>query len=296
MQTQILVLDDDQTLLSIIQHVLRAAGHKCFMASSPETALQFAAVHDEIKVIITDIYMPRMDGFQFVKALKDMCLHRLPPQILMLTGEPSVQTAIDALRIGACDFLTKPVSPEELVTAVRRAIERANSTPNQALATAMGVPGIPDLIHHAQELVDKLQAASMAQVHDAAMNPMHNGLVVPESSMLDTMIALRQIMCRISDKHLDDHAWDLLLEIARSENEGREISVSDLMISGTGASSTTLLRRINMLEKLGYVAKKPDPKDGRRDFVILTPKGQELITSFLRQAVQQAGLPFSQPL
>lgn len=88
-------------------------------------------------------------------------------------------------------------------------------------------------------------------------------------------------------RDLDELGWDLLIELAQAEHRDLRRSVSDLMVSTVAASSTTVLRRVNELDELGYVAKSPDPSDARRDFVALTPKGRALLADFLQRAREQ---------
>jgi DNA-binding MarR family transcriptional regulator len=106
----------------------------------------------------------------------------------------------------------------------------------------------------------------------------------PRLEVLDTIEQLRRLRSRFEQHRLDDVAWDLLLELLRAERLRQRLSVSGLAISVTGVSVTTSLRRIHELTTREYMERLADPADARRDFVILTPKSQALLTDYLAQA------------
>lgn len=277
-----LVLDDDSTLLTLLAESLTAAGFRCLVAKSPTTALRICGEYSGIKVIVSDVFMPHMNGLEFINALRSNGHHASIPQVLFLTGHPSMQTAIDALRLGASDFLTKPVRPRELIEAVQRALRRA-------MLPQSNSPLFPcnDIAHLAQQaslLAERLRHMAsppnvMTEIATLSSEP-----ALSDTSLLDILGVFRELQSRLSGGKLDDIAWDLLLELARAKLQDQTLSVSDLMILQTNASSTTILRRINKLDDLGYVQKLQDPADGRRDFVVLTPSGSDLIDRFLFHA------------
>jgi DNA-binding HxlR family transcriptional regulator len=103
-------------------------------------------------------------------------------------------------------------------------------------------------------------------------------------SVLDAIEGLRKLRRHYDDHKLDDVAWDLLLEMLRAEQKQMRLSVSALTISIPGVSSTTSLRRVSELTARGYIERVPDARDGRRDFVRLTPKARELLVDYLAHA------------
>src|SRR6266436_4069457 len=124
MKEVILLLDDDLTTLTVLERALGGAGFNCCSSSDPKQALSIVAAKEEIAVVVTDLYMPHMNGLQFAQALSETPLGRPTPRVLLLTAQPSMESAIGALRGGACDFLVKPVSTAELVAAVTKALDR----------------------------------------------------------------------------------------------------------------------------------------------------------------------------
>ena len=256
MKEAILLLDDDLTALTVLERALGGSGFNCISSSDPKQALTIVGAKSEIAVVVTDLYMPHMSGLQFAQALSETPLGRPTPRVLLLTAQPSMESAIGALRGGACDFLTKPVSTGELVAAVTKALDRARQ----------------------DRLIHRGRAPDIA----------HDGIPGDTEStgrrkvpVLDTIEKLRRLRSRYDQHKLDDVAWELLLELLRTEQGEHKLSVSALTISIPGVSATTSLRRIGELTARGYVDRVPDARDGRRDFVALTLKAHDLLKDYL---------------
>jgi len=291
MKEQVLLLDDDPAMLSILEGMLQTAGYRCLTATNAEQALAMVIADEAISVVLSDIYMPGMTGFRFVDRVNAEPLNRPAPRVLLLTAQPSIQTAVEALRLGVCDFLTKPVRPAELLEAVSRAISRANQDRMDQAALS---PEVARLIEQSQELTERLRR--LATAGEPVSSPAKPAQApkggaareqaggAPVTTVIETIEMLRQLRTRYAQHKLDDVAWDLLLDLARAERQHQRLSVSGLMISNSNVSSTTLLRRVNELTTRGYMARIPDPKDARRDFVSLTPKAHELVTDYLEHA------------
>jgi DNA-binding response OmpR family regulator len=256
MKEVILLLDDDLTTLTVLERSLGGAGFNCVSSSDPKQALAIVGAKSEIAVVVTDLYMPHMSGLQFAKALSETALGRPTPRILLLTAQPSLESAIGALRGGACDFLVKPVSTAELVAAVTKALERARQDRLIHRGRA------PDIAH--EGITSDLESTGRRKV-----------------PVLDTIEKLRSLRSRYDEHKLDDVAWELLLELLRTEQGEHKLSVSALTISIPGVSATTSLRRIGELTARGYVDRVPDARDGRRDFVSLTLKAHDLLKDYL---------------
>ena len=256
MKEVILLLDDDLTTLTVLERSLGGAGFNCVSSSDPKQALAVVTTKSEIAVVVTDLYMPHMSGLQFAKALSETPLGRPTPRILLLTAQPSLESAIGALRGGACDFLVKPVSTAELVAAVTKALERARQDRLIHRGRA------PDIAH--EGISNDLESTGRRKV-----------------PVLDTIEKLRSLRSRYGEHKLDDVAWELLLELLRTEQGDHKLSVSALTISIPGVSATTSLRRIGELTARGYVDRVPDARDGRRDFVSLTLKAHDLLKDYL---------------
>lgn len=284
---EVLIVDDDATVLTILSETLTNAGYRCHTANNAKDALARAVTNEGVSVVLSDIYMPGMTGLQFIDRLTAQPLSRPCPRLLLLTAQPSLQTVVDALRLGVCDFLTKPVRTAELLSAVKRAMTRADA---DRRGFDSPITSVERLIREAQGLTEHLR--QLAMTAQTAVGPVecvagNRACGRPSEGrdgvVLETLEILRQQRARYASHKLDDVAWDLLLELARAERQGQRISVSGLMISGSSVSPTTLLRRINDLADREYVSRVPDPNDARRDFVALTPKARDLVSDFLEK-------------
>jgi DNA-binding response OmpR family regulator len=262
----VLLVDDDATALSFVEGVLTAAGISCLTTGEPKQALALVQSRPEITLIISDICMPTMNGIQFVDRLNALPLQWRVPSVLFLTGHPTLERAVDALRLGAYDFLRKPVRPTELLEVVRRGLERAE---RRRAPPAASSPDIERLIRQAE------RQGAATRTDAGAQGP--RGHV----SVLDTIEGLHKLRLRYADQKLDELAWDLLLELLRAEQKQSRLSVSALAISFPDSPTTTSLRRIGELTAADYIAREPDPQDRRRDFLVLTPKARSLLEDYL---------------
>ncbi len=115
-----LIVDDDMEMRGMLGFTMRRAGYVVDLAESAEEALQKA--HEAPpSVVITDLHMPGMDGMWLLKELR-----RWVPDmpVLVITATGGIASAVEAMRAGADDYLTKPVDPHALRFAVERAIHR----------------------------------------------------------------------------------------------------------------------------------------------------------------------------
>jgi cyclic di-GMP phosphodiesterase len=116
----LLIVDDDWQVREVLHEIFLTAGYNCLLAADGAEALEtFSAARPPLTV--TDLKMPRKDGTQLLQAIL-----ALEPDaaVIILTGAADVKTAIDSLKIGAYDFIMKPVNVDELVIAAERALER----------------------------------------------------------------------------------------------------------------------------------------------------------------------------
>jgi two-component system NtrC family response regulator len=116
---RILVVDDDESLRRITQLQLEEAGYEVLTASNGEAALK--TIEEEAPaLVITDLKMPGLSGLEVLKKAREWY-----PQtsILMVTAFGTVQNAVEAMKAGAYDYITKPIDYEELVLVVNRAME-----------------------------------------------------------------------------------------------------------------------------------------------------------------------------
>jgi DNA-binding NtrC family response regulator len=117
---KLLIADDEKNISLILQKELARRNYEVSVANDGRSAVEFAQKVD-YDVIVMDMTMPQMDGIQALKAIKQA---QPSPEIIMLTGNATLETAIEAMKAGAYDYLTKPCKIEELDVLIRKACER----------------------------------------------------------------------------------------------------------------------------------------------------------------------------
>ena len=116
----VLIVDDDRQVREVLHEIFLSHGYKCELANDGREGLEvFRATHPPLTV--TDVKMPVMDGLQFLKLARKF---DADAAVIVLTGVGDVKTAIESLKVGAYDFIIKPVNVDELLIAAERAMER----------------------------------------------------------------------------------------------------------------------------------------------------------------------------
>ena len=120
MEDRILVVDDEEVICSILARRLTREGYSCMMAHNGKEALNYF-YKDSFSLIISDIKMPEMDGIELLKKVKAM---HPPMLMIMVTAYPEIDLAVEAMRLGAYDFIIKPADLELIVLSVKKALEK----------------------------------------------------------------------------------------------------------------------------------------------------------------------------
>ena len=121
MKTQpiILVVDDEPAILELVKDILSPAGYLVNTATNGKEALAAIQAHP-YDLVLTDMIMPQMGGMELVQYLR---LHHPETLVIVFTGFASYQDAVDAVKLGAFDYLPKPLQPEILRHAIERALD-----------------------------------------------------------------------------------------------------------------------------------------------------------------------------
>ena len=116
----IMVVDDEQAILRLLSRTLEPEGYDVVLADNGRSALVLLEEHTP-DLVILDIMMPGLDGFQVL----DLIRQRSNIPVIMLTAKREVNTARDALNLGADDYVRKPFGKAELLARIRAKLRRA---------------------------------------------------------------------------------------------------------------------------------------------------------------------------
>jgi DNA-binding NtrC family response regulator len=134
MKPLILVVEDEDNLRRVIELQLRSANFDVEQARTAEEALEVAP---RAHMILTDVRLPGMDGLQFMQRLRDQ---NSQTPVIVMTAYGTVETAVEAMKAGALDFLPKPFSMDHLMAVVNKAVEvRSLREENRKLRQQLGV-------------------------------------------------------------------------------------------------------------------------------------------------------------
>ena len=120
----VLLIDDDESLRRVVEYNLREDGYRVLTAIDGTGGLQ-AFQAESVDLVLTDVRMPEMDGLDLLTRVKAM-QPDLP--VLVLTAHGTINSAVEAMKLGASDYLTKPFNRDQLKAAVRKALEVAALT------------------------------------------------------------------------------------------------------------------------------------------------------------------------
>jgi DNA-binding NtrC family response regulator len=164
---RILIAEDEANLRMVLQKELERLGYRVQAAPDGDAALR-RLEESNVDVLLCDINMPKIDGMEVLRRVHE---RPNPPEVIMLTGQATVETAVEAMKLGAYDYLTKPYSITELDVRVKQAAEKRrlrvdNLRLREQLARQSGLPeivSVSDAMREAVRLVERV-APSEASV------------------------------------------------------------------------------------------------------------------------------------
>ena len=122
MKGRLLIVDDERHQREILELILRAEGYETVTAGSARQGLDHFRTAGPFDVVLTDLKMPDRDG---ISLLSDLTQGPTSPCVVIMTAHGSIDSAVEAMRKGAFDYLTKPLDKDVLLLVVRRALERS---------------------------------------------------------------------------------------------------------------------------------------------------------------------------
>jgi DNA-binding NtrC family response regulator len=129
---RVMVVDDEENIRDVLSNYLTSLGYAVVSANDGEDALN-KFKKNSFDLIISDLLMPTIDGLELLKKVRDQDREVI---FLMITGYPSIETAVEAIKKGAYDYITKPFHMEDVKIRIERAFEKKNL--KERLSTIQG--------------------------------------------------------------------------------------------------------------------------------------------------------------
>jgi DNA-binding NtrC family response regulator len=133
----VLVVDDEMGIRELLSEILYDEGYRVHLAESAAQARAFREQRDP-DLVLLDIWMPETDGLALLKEW--VAQDKLTMPVIMMSGHGTIETAMEAMRIGAADFLEKPIALQKLLAAVAKAIQKGVPSAQQAAPTELAAP------------------------------------------------------------------------------------------------------------------------------------------------------------
>jgi two-component system, NtrC family, nitrogen regulation response regulator NtrX len=139
MKAHLLIVDDDANTLASLSRAFRLAGHEAVVCDQPARALEMLK-SDQFDLVFSDVVMPGMDGLKLLEAIRAA---GVTTPVVMMSGQAHIEMAVKATRLGAMDFLEKPISTDKLLLTLQNALkmERLREE-NQQLRQQLGGAGL----------------------------------------------------------------------------------------------------------------------------------------------------------
>ena len=247
-----LVVDDDSAAVEELVECLVKAGLSCLSAADGWQALQLLTQGHRVRVVVSDLRMPELNGLEFADRLNRIGEGERP-EVIFVSGHAGFDDAVEAIRLGARDLLTKPVDGPELVRAVKSALlmsQMRDQAPDSGPAAAA-------------DAVDRKRTA------------------------LREMRSMRRMRSQYFPTELfSDPCWEMLLDLYDARLGGDEVTVTSLG-AASGVPLTTALRRMEQLQVHGLIERAGDADDKRRTIVRLTDGGLAAVEGFFEKYLQR---------
>src|SRR5438067_6461694 len=134
-KARLLIVDDEANTLASLARAFRMAGHEAVVCDSAKKALEIATT-EPFDVIFSDVVMPQNDGLWLLEQLK---AQQVAAPVVMMSGQAHIEMAVRATRLGALDFLEKPLSSDKLLLTIENALKLTRlEQENQELRSRVG--------------------------------------------------------------------------------------------------------------------------------------------------------------
>lgn len=231
---KLLVVDDERNLRLVVQKEMTRQGHDVETADNGEAAWELLEAQD-FDVVLCDINMPRLDGMGLLRRTRERCQN--PPEVIMLTGQATVESAIEAMKLGAYDYLTKPYRIGELSALVTAAAEKQQlKVDNQRLRAqiARTSHSLPEIVAESRQMKEALRLVQRVAPSDTSV------MISGESGVGKELIAqaIHRLSGRADKPFIDLNCAALQDTLLESELFGHE----------AGAFSGARVRKLGLFE------------------------------------------------
>jgi len=163
----ILIVDDDSSVRRVLEMQLAEGGYEIRTASGGSEAMRMLQEWSP-KLVISDLKMPEVDGLELLRSIKE---EEIQSTVILVTAFGSIETAVQAMRLGAYDYVTKPIDYEALQLAVQRALERQNLLDEvRNLRSALDSSyGFSSIIGRSKVLLQVLERAARVAQHESTV-------------------------------------------------------------------------------------------------------------------------------
>lgn len=218
---KILVVDDEASIRQIVEARLNMAGFEVVTAGDGEEALQVYR-QERPHLIVLDIMMPRMDGLQVCRHIRKQ--DSVP--IIMLTAKGEIPDRINALEMGADDYLTKPFSPRELEARIKAVLRRTMLSPLKPAGIEIGAIQIDLIKRHVYKAGEKVKLTEM-EFSLLELLALHPGKPFTRHEILQQVWGYR------SNQYSDTRVVDVHVSRLRSKLE-QDVSEPELILTARG--------------------------------------------------------------
>jgi DNA-binding NtrC family response regulator len=229
---RLLIAEDEANLRLVLQKELQRLGYRVHVAPDGEAALR-KLEESNVDVLLCDINMPRMDGLELLRRVHE---RPNPPEVIMLTGQGTIETAVEAMKSGAYDYLTKPYSITELDVRVRQAAEkRSLRVDNQRLRAQIERKNeLPEIVSESKAMAEAIRLVERVAPSDASV------LITGESGTGKELIAqaIHRLSSRANGAFIDLNCAAFQESLLESELFGYE----------AGAFSGAKARKLGLIE------------------------------------------------
>lgn len=231
---KLLVVDDENNLRLVVQKEMTRQGHEVETAADGEAAWELLERQD-FDVLLCDINMPRLDGIGLLRRLREKSQN--PPEVIMLTGQATVESAIEAMKLGAYDYLTKPYRINELSVLVTQAADKQKlKIDNQRLRAQVerSHQNMPEIVAESPQMKEVLRLVQRVAPSDTSV------LITGESGTGKELIAqaIHRLSRRSDKTFIDLNCAALQDTLLESELFGHE----------AGAFSGARARKLGLFE------------------------------------------------